>query len=341
MEVGSPEIPRSKAIDRLILTPSHSVRVRQNSTNIPSHCPLSVLAYIRAKLDGIDCPAIQPFARGFAGEINETTTGYASMGKAHKKDANTVLIDELPLKCWTTTYKAQLLKMREKGIISGFIENHTTTKVSFRVNMKAAQLNRLQQTGFEKSLKLISSLPTTNMHAFDAEGQMLKFDSAESIADCFFPVRLALYHDRKSVLQSELDYSATMLENRARFVEAVIKGDIALTTGRKTKGELSADLSSLGFLTVSNLRKIRENNALMRRGGFVLDETAETDESNDGDFDYLLNMPLSSLTAEKIEDLRTEATKKVESLQILRNTSPEDMWREDLDRLEKTLKSFF
>ena len=312
------------------------------STNIPSHCPFSVLAYIRARLDGEECPPIEPFARGFDGEINETTTGYVSVGKAHKKNANTVLIDELPLKCWTTPYKAQLLKLREKGTISGFIENHTTTKVSFTVTTKAAQLKRLEQTGFEKAFKLITSLPTTNMHAFDAEGQMLKFDSAESIADAFFPIRLALYQDRKSVMQSELNYSATMLRNRAMFIESVIKGDIELTTGRKTKGELSSELSSLGFLTAAELRKIREDNALMRRGSFAPDGTdEEIDDSNDGDFDYLLNMPLYSLTAEKIEDLRTDATKKEESLKTLRNTSPEDMWREDLDRLEKTLKSFF
>ena len=41
-----------------------------------------------------------------------------------------------------------------------------------------------------------------------------KFVSAESIADSYFPTRLSLYHDRKSVLQSNF---ATALSAQVLF----------------------------------------------------------------------------------------------------------------------------
>ena len=310
------------------------------STFIPPHNPRDVLDYVRAKLDGLeDTRPIQPFARGFKGDIIQTSNGYATVGRVHKKTEKSVLIDELPLRCWTSNYKETLLKMRDRGEILGFIENHTTTKVSYTVSMRGVQLKRMMRSGLEKAFKLTSKLSTSNMHAFDVGGQIQKFDSAESIADAFFPVRLALYSDRKSVLESELNHSATMLRSRARFIEAVTNGTIELTTGRKSKKELSMDLESLEFVKASQLRAIRDDNSLSKRRPVHVEATEEyrTEESVSGEFDYLLNMPLSSLTSEKIEDLRREAAKKEEELQEIRDTTPADLWRSDLDKLASAL----
>lgn len=68
----------------------------------------------------------------------------------------------------------------------------------------------------EKALKLTSNFLTTNMHAFDEHGNIQQFDSAEEIADAFFPVRMRMYDDRKSVLESEAQYHSLLLRNKAR-----------------------------------------------------------------------------------------------------------------------------
>jgi DNA topoisomerase-2 len=315
------------------------------STFIPPYNPLDVLDYIRAKLDGAEeMPTIRPFARGFKGDIEALSdgTGYVTRGMAKMVTNKSVTIGELPLRCWTSTYKDQLLKMRDRGDISSFVENHTTSKVSFTVQLQAAKLTRMINSGLEKAFKLETNLRTTNMNAFDENYIMRKFDSAESIADAFFPHRLALYHDRKSVLESEMNYDAAVLRNKAQFIQAVAAGQVDLMSGKKTKEQTTASLQDLGLTRSTDLKVIRDNNVLAKRRRVEEEgDIAGITELNvvplSSEYDYLLNMPLSSLTAEKIADLQKEASKKEQEFEQLQNTSPEDLWRTDLDKLATLL----
>lgn len=314
------------------------------STFIPQHNPLDVLAYVRAKLDGSkDLPEIRPWVRGFGGtlEVHEKGTGYVSIGKAEPASRKSVVISELPVGRWTNDYKAHLLKMRDKGEIHSFVENHTTTEVSFHVQLKVVQLKRMMRSGLEKAFKLSSNLSTTNMNAFDADQSIQKFQSASEIADCYFPVRLALYHDRKSVLESEMNHQATVLKNKSRFIEAVSSGQIDLVGGKKSKEETVGTLRELEFASAAELRDIKNDNVLAerRKAEGTDEEYLESDKDPiNSDYDYLLNMPLSSLTTERIIDLQKEAQKTEDELSNIRNQTPEDLWRADLDKLEPHLK---
>lgn len=307
------------------------------STFIPPHNPRDVLSYVRAKLDCVETlPPIRPWVRGFNGTITEKDdgSGYITRGNTEVSSKKSLTISELPVGRWTNDYKAHLLRMCGKAEIQSFVENHTTTSVSFTVNANSASLARMVKSGAHKKFKLETSLPKTNMHAFDANNTIQKFRSAQDIADCYFPTRLALYHDRKSVLESEMDYSATMLRSKARFVTAVTDGRIELVRGTKTKEETVAALEELAFPTSSQLREIRSSNSLASRRKDTSDNSeAVNTQRTTKEFDYLLNMPLSSLTADKIQDLHREAAKTEKDLTETRNTSPEDLWRADLDNL--------
>ena len=84
------------------------------STFIPPHHPMSVVDYIRAKLDSqTELPCIEPYANGFKGEIliREDGCGYVSYGKVEQLNKKTLLIKELPIGVWTDNYKSHLLKM--------------------------------------------------------------------------------------------------------------------------------------------------------------------------------------------------------------------------------------
>jgi DNA topoisomerase-2 len=324
------------------------------STFIPQHSPVSVMDYIRRRLDNDleQLSQIEPYARGFKGTIERQENGYASVGRVKVLDSKTLLIDELPIGVWTSSYKAFLLKLQSKGNIVDFREDHTTTKVSFKVFVRPSQLERMEKSGLEKSLKLRSSLPLTNMNAFDHDGKIMKFDTAESIANAYFPTRLSLYHDRKSVLMSQMDYTATMMRNKARFIQMVADGEVDLIGGKISKDETYALLNKFGFQTSSQLDEIKNNNSLR----INLDDVSSTNEGLDGtveyedlieeeessdtkmtatsaSFDYLLSMPLSSLTSERIDALTKEALKKESDLRSIRDTLPEELWVNDLDKL--------
>jgi len=316
------------------------------STNIPPHSPIDVLNYIRAKLyNAPEIHPIRPFAKGFEGTFEVVSSknrpAYTSVGRVSKQTNTSVLIDELPLKCWTEDYKVKtLLKMREQAVISGFVENHTTSKVSFTVNLKTANhLAKMEQKGLESAFKLKSNLPTTNMHAFDADCVMTKFETAEAIVDAYFPIRMALYEDRKSVLESEMSYNAALFRNKARFIESVIAGEIDLLSGRQSKKQTASRLEELDFQPLSALNEIRNDNAPFRRRDQppTIEEAASTDKVQDSEFDYLLNMPLSSLTSEKVASLQEDAKKKEKELKATQATTAVDLWRQDLDRLEPLL----
>jgi len=322
------------------------------STFIPSHNARDVLEHIRAKLcGGKTLPDVKPWVRGFVGEIivNDRGSGYTSVGVANKKTKSSVVISELPIGKWTNDYKNHLLSMQNKGEIDSFIENHTTNSVSFLVTLKSVQLTRMLKTGLEKAFRLEASMPLTNMNAFDPYNRIQKYSSPEDMIDDYFPVRLALYHDRKDALESSMEYSAALLRNKSIFIENVVDGKIDLVRGGKSKMDTVHQLEQLDFVKITDLENIlTKSKASAKLNSKILntqiqqgdeDPTLRMEESHEiKQYDYLLNMPLSSLTSERINSLRAEAEKTDKELIDIRNTSPEQLWKTDLDKLDEYLR---
>ena len=172
--------------------------------------------------------------------------------------------------------------------------------------------------------------------------KIVRYTTPQEIADEFFPVRLNLYRDRKSVLESNLEFAAALTRNKARFIETVSAAEIDLLRGRKSKEETIALLEDMKFSKLSELNSIKTNNVVAKRrsADIIIDRSKADDESRSGsinEYDYLLNMPLSSLTSDKIEALNEEATKTDEKLIRIRSTTAQELWREDLDNLEPHL----
>ena len=61
-------------------------------------------------------------------------------------------------------------------------------------------------------------------------------------------------------------------------------------------------------------------------------------EQIDGSYDYLLRMPIYSLTKEIFEKLKEDFTAKKAEIKILEETDPKDMYLLDLDDLKKKFK---
>lgn len=312
------------------------------SSFIPPCNPRDIIAYTRAKLDSSrTLPPIRPWVRGFVGDLDTSIDGmgFISFGVATIMNATTLQISELPVGKWTNNYKKLLLKMREKGDILSFVENHTTTSVNFTVTLQPEKLTAFELKGIHKAFGLQSSLNTRNMNAFDASNIIKKFETFESMADAHFSTRLALYHDRKSVLESDMNYRAAVLRSKAQFILAVADGKLELTgKPRKTKSETIARLEELEFIDATKLKEMKNNNVVSsRRSLKAREDDEEADNDEEVNFDYLLNLPLSSLTSEKIDSLFSEAEGTEVALAKLKATTPEDLWRTDLEKLESHL----
>mgnify|MGYP000892098067 CR=1 FL=1 len=107
------------------------------------------------------------------------------------------------------------------------------------------------------------------------------------------------------------------LKNKVRFILAVISGDI-IANNRK-RAELFLELKQKGYEPFPK----RKNTA------------KEVDEEND--YEYLLAMPIGTLTLEKVQELVARQKKLEDELESLGKATPEILWMRDLAALENEL----
>ena len=58
-------------------------------------------------------------------------------------------------------------------------------------------------------------------------------------------------------------------------------------------------------------------------------------EGEEDSYDYLFSMNVSSFTRERIEAMEKDKSMKVKELEDVRGESAEDMWKRELDELER------
>jgi DNA gyrase/topoisomerase IV, subunit A. len=103
-----------------------------------------------------------------------------------------------------------------------------------------------------------------------------------------------------------------------------------LTVNNRKKADIVAELRKLEFVAFPKVTKAKAANP---DADDDEEEEDEVETVNEGvtDFDYLLGMPIYSLTREKIEKLNDQAAKKEDELLALLKQSPKDLWNKDLD----------
>jgi DNA topoisomerase-2 len=157
-----------------------------------------------------------------------------------------------------------------------------------------------------KRLLKMEERQTENFTVLDERGKLKIFNSASEIIEYFVQFRLAFYDKRKKYIIDTLNQELTLLSNRARFVKSIIEG------------------------------KLKINNVPKKEIILYL-QTDDFDEIN-GSYQYLLGMPIHSLTKETYEDLISAVTQKERELEEIKRREPIQMYREDLQELKKALQ---
>ena len=157
--------------------------------------------------------------------------------------------------------------------------------------------------GIEKLFKISTTVSTTNMHMFNRDCKLHKYGSVEEIIEEFYDVRIAMYAKRKAYLIDALQKKLIKLSNRAKYILATLNGTVDL---RKKKSQEVTDLlTTNGFVTI------------------------------DGDFKYLIKMPMDSVTEENVERILKEKGDAESELETLQKTKLETMWLSELNTLHK------
>lgn len=293
------------------------------SVQVPCYRPSDVVHAIRQLLDGADAqdlPELEPWYRGFAGRIVKVAEGrWMSIGAWERVGPTRIRIKDLPIGVWTEDYKLFLEELVEKNAdVKGFEPEYTDEVAAFSVvfasrevldaKLRPAEGNE-HLLELEVALRLSSTkgLSTTNMYLFDHHGRICKYASPMHIVSEYFNVRLACYGDRKRAVIDALESELVHVSAKARFVQDVIDGTVPLMD--VSRADVEAQLRAASFPVKS------------------------------GGFDYLLNMPAHSFTAERKAQLLKQKGDMEAELERVRGTKPADMWRDELHVLSRALEA--
>jgi DNA topoisomerase-2 len=313
------------------------------SCEIPPYNPVEIIDYLVAKLasaaggsgsaaGGASVASVAthkeflPYYKGFKGTVQKIgEQKYLVKGKYEKIGEDKIRITELPIGTWTMPYISFLEGLLDGGVdkagkkvppsIKDMVSLSTEVIVNITVTFPKGKLNELLATtasgtnevnGVEKMLKLTTTVSTTNMHMFNSEFKLHKYGSIEEIMDEFYAVRLDAYVRRKEMLVQSMEKVLVKLANRARYITDVLAGTVDLR--KKTNAVVNDMLSKMKY--------------------------AKLEES----YDYLLKMPMNSVTEENVAKILKEKEEMEEELNELKGTSVETIWLRELKALREHLK---
>ncbi|PGH23606.1 DNA topoisomerase 2 [Polytolypa hystricis UAMH7299] len=304
------------------------------STSIPNYNPEDVVDNLKRMMDGEDPVPMHPWFRGFTGEVVDLGgERYKFSGRIKETGNNEVEISELPVRTWTQDFKDKLEEIIKADKVPSFIKDYkdynTHTKVHFIIQLDEKHAAKTLAEGLEEKFKLTRTIATTNLVAFDTEGRITKYHSAEDMLKEFFAYRLKFYEKRKQHVLGELQRELEKFTNQARFIKMIIDGKLVIA--KKRKADLVPELKEKGFKPFPKVSDAAKAGEITPVAEDEEEEELENEVLGLDVYDYLLGMPLWSLTKEKLDKLDRQIGDKEMEIDELIKLSKEDIWRKDLD----------
>ncbi|PRP88044.1 hypothetical protein PROFUN_04472 [Planoprotostelium fungivorum] len=281
------------------------------STFIPCFSPQEVAQNLLRKMNGESMVNMVPSYNGFKGNIQQKTpSSFLSSGVFEKVDPSTMNVKELPIGVWVDDYKEhldELIKNKVSGGVRSYTMQHTSgNSAEFSIKFGKNQLELAEKAGtLSKKLRLDTSISVNNMHLFDDKGVLTRFETPLQIIDLYFPVRLEFYQKRMDHQMVRLEKEVEILSNKTRFYQMVADGSLKI--GGRSKPELISQLRAQNFVP--------------------------TGEKPEDGFDYLLNVPIYSLTSERMNKSEKDKEGREKELRRLKKSTPTQIWKAELQEL--------
>ena len=283
------------------------------STNIPCYNPKDLIANIRLLLDDKEPIDLEPWYKNFKG----TNFNGVSKGLYNQISNTKIQITELPIGSWTEDFKTHLENYMDKNpkVIKDYESHYTEKDVKFILHFHSSIILKefmeydttKKCNKFEIEFKMHSTrlLNTNNMHLYNPEGKIKKYESALDILKDFFYIRMSYYTKRKNYKIKKLKKELKYIDARIKFIEDIIHEKIKILNNKKE--------NIVNYLSENNF------------------------PVHDNSFDYLIKMPIQNLTYEKKHDLENECHEKYKCLNLIENETEKETWLKDLMELEKKL----
>ena len=250
---------------------------------------------------------IKPSLNEFTGDFVKDTENHKRWiikGKFQRVNTSTVRITELPPSMTYEKYEEILDKLCDNKDIVSYDDN-CKDNIDYTIKFTRADLEKYDDEKLVKLLKLEES-STEIFSTLDEFGKLKIFENSTEIIEYFVNFRLTYYHKRKKFMLDKMQHELKILSNRGRFIKAIL--DEKLKVNNVSKPIIIQGIEEMGL------------------------------EKIDDSYDYLLRMPIYSLTKELFEKLKEDFTAKKADIKKLEETDPKDMYLDDLNELKKKFK---
>ena len=278
------------------------------ATNILNRHPVDLIDACTDVLDGKEPRELKPWIRGFDGTFSraaDNPNSWIIRGKYDIKNTSTVEITEIPPSFTYEKYEAHLDALIEKGILASYDDN-SSDKINYLLKFPRQVLaDLINRKKLDDTLRM-QEREGENLTTLDANRHLKVFENSEEIVKYFVDFRLKYYDLRKSHMIKMLEAELKVLESRSQFVKAII--DKVLEVANIKRADLVTKIEALGI------------------------------EKDEGSYDFLLTMPIHTLTTEKYAELLKRRDQKQKDLDKSKKLTPEILYRNDLSELRAQLE---
>ena len=148
------------------------------------------------------------------------------------------------------------------------------------------------------------------MNLFNAEDRLRKYNTVVEIIDDYYNTRLEYYEKRKVYLINALNHRLLILSNKSRYIQELLDDTIDLR--KKAKTEIVALLLGKKYNVIED----------------------------DNEFNYLIKMPMDSVSKENVAKLLKEHHDVSIELETISSITIQQMWTKELIELEAVYNEY-
>ena len=248
-------------------------------------------------------------------ELDEDKNNYTVYGVWEIKGF-VVNVTEVPFVTSKQKFIKNLQKLYLSNIITDYQENKSKSindfnfTITFNENnsdVVCSDENTVDEDYIIKKLGLEARLSLSNIVAFSNKNKLTRFVNESTMFKEWFNTRETLYIKRKNKIVNEYKNNIKFISEKARFIKSVI--DKKLVLNLRTKKDIENDLDKMKFTRIDN------------------------------NYNYLLNLPISSLTKEKYEELINKLDNLKKEFDNYNKLTIFDIWMNELNELDNYIRN--
>ncbi len=253
----------------------------------------------------------KPGWSNFNGTIENDTVNkrkWIVSGAMNIVNSTTIDITEIPIGITLKDYQNILDDLKDNKVISDYEDRSENDIFNFRVRV-TRNFSSMSEKDILSALKLRDADKrfVENYTTMGVDNRILLSETPEELFLTYAKIREEFYTKRKENIIKQLNEDIIFLVSKISFIKNVTEDNIIIS--KRTKSEIISQLS--------NFNEIKEF---------------------DGGYDYLLRLPIYSLTKEKIDELMNKMSEKKSELETIQSKTEKQLWKDDLEALKKSIK---